>query len=88
LEQKHQVPPTFEALAEPVLALLQQDLLIEDIAADLSVCRDTITKVIKYLRTVRGLDIPDGRTRRKGLKRKISRPRRQDQSSNGDAAAG
>jgi DNA invertase Pin-like site-specific DNA recombinase len=78
LTQKHLVPPTFEALADPVLALLEEDLLIEEIAARLDVCRDTITKVIKYLRAVRGLDIPDGRTRRKSLDHKVSRPNGSD----------
>ena len=74
LEQKHRVPPTFEALADSVLTLLHEGLLIEEIAARLDVCRDTITKVMKYLRTVRGLNIPDGRTRRKSLDHKVSRP--------------
>jgi hypothetical protein len=87
LEQKHCVPPTFEALADPVLALLREDLLIEEIAARLGVCRDTITKVIKYLRTVHGLDIPDGRTRRKTLEHKVSGPHRCDEPHADDTGA-
>ena len=86
LDQKHSVPPTFEALADPVQALLEQGLLIEEIAERLGVCRDTITKVIKYLRVVRGLDIPDGRTRRKSLDRKVSRSKHHDEANNGGIA--
>jgi transposase len=76
LEQKHQVQPMFEALADPVESLLQEGLLIQEIAARLGCCKDTVTKVIQYLRTVRGLSIPDGRARRKSLDRKVSHPRR------------
>ena len=75
------------AMADPVQALLEQCLLIKEIAERLGVCRDTITKVVKYLRAVRGLDIPDGRTRRKGLDRKVSRPRGCDEPHNDDTAA-
>jgi transposase len=77
LEQKHCVQPPFERLADRVLKLLVEGWLIEEIAAEVGVCRDTITKVINYLRTVRGLDIPDGRTRRKSLDHKVSRPTNQ-----------
>jgi site-specific DNA recombinase len=76
LEQKHQVPPMFEALAAPVETLVKEGLLISEIADRLGCCPATITKVIDYLRTTRGLSIPDGRTRRKSLNRKVSRPRR------------
>jgi DNA invertase Pin-like site-specific DNA recombinase len=87
LKEKHQVPPMFEALADPVAALLKEDLLIEEIAARLRCCRETITKVIEYLRTVRGLDIPDGRTRRKGLDHKVSPPRGDGKPHDDDHAA-
>ena len=75
LAQKHLLPPLFEALADPVERLLQEGLLIGEIAERLGCCRDTVTKVIKCLRATRGLLIPDGRTRRKGLSRKVSRPK-------------
>jgi site-specific DNA recombinase len=74
LQHKHQVPPTFKAIADQVLELLNANLLIIEIAERLGVCKDTITKVIKYLRTDRGLSIPDGRARRKTLGRKVSQP--------------
>jgi DNA invertase Pin-like site-specific DNA recombinase/transposase len=77
LEQKHCVPPPFERLADRVLKLLVDGWLIGEIAAKVGVCRDTITKVINYLRTVRGLDIPDGRARRRSLDHKVSRPTNQ-----------
>lgn len=80
LEQKHRVQPTFEAIADSVQLLMEEGLLIEEIAARSGVGRDTITKVMKFLRTVRGLSIPDGRTRRKELKRKVSHPRRSSPS--------
>jgi hypothetical protein len=76
LDQKHQIPPMFEALADQVEAFLNEGLLIQEIAERSACCKDTVTKVIKYLRRVRGLSIPDGRTRRKELERKVSHPRR------------
>lgn len=88
LIEKHRVQPIFEALFDPVQKLLEEGLLIEEIASRLDVCRHTITKVIKYLRAVRGLDIPDGRTRRKSLNRKVSQSHRHDEPNNdGNAAA-
>ena len=87
LTQKHQVPPTFEALADPVEALLKEDLLIQEIADRLGCCPETVTKVIDYLRTVRGLSIPDGRTRRKTLEHKVSRPSGSDERRNDDTPA-
>ncbi len=74
LQHKHQVTPTFEAIADQVLELLNANFLIIEIAERLGVCKDTITKVMNYLRTVRGLSIPDGRTRRKILDHKVSQP--------------
>jgi site-specific DNA recombinase len=88
LGQKHQLPPMFEALADPVQAFLQEGLLIGEIAERLGCCHETITKVIDYLRTTGGLSIPDGRTRRKGLAHKVSHPRRgRPDAAGGDSAA-
>jgi DNA invertase Pin-like site-specific DNA recombinase len=87
LEQKHQAPPTFEALADPVAALLGENLLLQEIGQRLGCCSETVTKVMDYLRTVRGLEIPDGRTRRKNLDRKVSHPRGQGKPHDDDHAA-
>ncbi len=76
LERKHTKPPLFEAIAAEVERMLGEGLLIVEIAARLKCDKNTITKSIDFLRKTRGLEIPDGRTRRKGLDHKNSQPRR------------
>jgi hypothetical protein len=61
-------------LAEPAKALLDQDLLMQDIANRLDCDRDTVTKAIQHWYRSRGLEPPDGRARRKSLERKVSDP--------------
>jgi transposase len=86
LEKKHRVPPMFEALADSVESLLDEGLLIQEIAEQLGCCHETVTKVIEFLRVNRGLSIPDGRTRRKSLDRKTSDSHRPEPNSDGDVA--
>jgi hypothetical protein len=70
LLRKQRTPPIRERIADDVLRLLQKGMLIIEIADELSVDRNYVTDAIKYLRDGRGIDIPDGRTRRKSLSKK------------------
>jgi DNA invertase Pin-like site-specific DNA recombinase len=63
-----------EALAEEAKRLFDQNLLLQEIATHLGCSRDTVTQAIAYWFRSRGLEVPDGRTRRKGLQPKCSRP--------------
>lgn len=70
LKIKHLQPPLYEALADQVMAHYEQGLLLDEIAQQLKVDRNTITKSVKYWYKSRNLPIPDGRARRKSLTRK------------------
>jgi hypothetical protein len=45
----------------------RQGMLLQDIADRLQADRNTVTSAVKHWHTVRGLPVPDGRTRRKEL---------------------
>lgn len=72
LAQKHMEPPMYQQIAGEVMELYQQRKLLQDIADALKVDRNTITSVIRWWHEVRGLPVPDGRTRRKSLDKKTS----------------
>ena len=72
LKQKHVDPPLYQEIAEEVMALCRQKMLLQDIADTLKVDRNTITAAIRWWHESRGLPIPDGRTRRKELDQKTS----------------
>jgi hypothetical protein len=71
------------AIADQAKALWDDGLLMEEIAIILEVNRDLVTKAIAWWHTSHGLAVPDGRTRRKSLKRKSSRPRRRKDDETG-----
>ena len=58
-----------------------------EIAEHLHCDRNTVTKAMKFAYQSRGLPVPDGRTRRKSLDRKVSRPRRRRGENQGDDEA-
>lgn len=59
-----------DELAEPAKALLDEGLLMQEIALRLHCGRDQVTKAIQKWYQERGLPPPDGRTRRKQLAHK------------------
>ena len=87
LGKKHQSPPPYQAISDEVFTLLEEDLLIEEIAQRLGHDRNTVTKAMVFAYESRQLPVPDGRTRRKGLDRKISLPPRRRDSNQGDEAS-
>jgi DNA invertase Pin-like site-specific DNA recombinase len=56
-------------LAEAAKELWDKGLYMQDIAEKLGCCRDLVTDAIRHWFSIRGLPVPDGRTRRKNLKR-------------------
>ena len=70
LDRKRQKPLKHELIADIVEVKLKEGLMECVIAEELVCGRHLIAKAIQYLRNVRGLDIPDGRTRRKLLQKK------------------
>ena len=60
-------------IADQAKAMMDEGLLLQEIAKKLECCRDTITAAIKHWYSSRGLPVPDGRTRRKSLERKSSK---------------
>jgi transposase len=63
-----------EKLADTVKALMDQGLLLQEIASHLGCVHNTVTKAVKHWHRSRGLPVPDGRTRRKELNWKTSDP--------------
>ncbi|HEY2785811.1 MAG TPA: recombinase family protein [Fimbriiglobus sp.] len=58
-------------IADRVKELWDQGLLMGEIAVEMGCCRDTVTVAIQYWFESRGLQVPDGRTRRKELNTKL-----------------
>lgn len=54
---------------EQAIQLWRQGLLMQEVATQLGCCRDTVTALIQDWHTARGLEVPDGRARRKELSR-------------------
>lgn len=67
-------PSVAEQIAERAKELLDEDLLVAQIAERLGQCRDTVTQAIRHWYESRGLTMPDLRNRRKSLKVK-NRPK-------------
>lgn len=76
LVHKHIEPQLYDRIAEEVMRRFEQNELLQDIAAAVGVCRDTITAVVRKWHEERGLAVPDGRSRRKQLPQKTSQKRR------------
>ena len=81
LQQKHLEPPLYQRIADEVMVLFQCEMLLQDIADTLAIDRNTVTSAIRWWHEVRGLPVPDGRTRRKGLDVKTS-PKAKGQGPN------
>lgn len=73
LAQKSIEPLKHQKIADEVMRRYDDDELLDDIAIALNEDRNLITAAVRWWHEVRGLPVPDGRTRRKSLKRK-SRP--------------
>jgi hypothetical protein len=70
LKDKNEPPAKYIAIADDVKSLCDEGLLLVEIAEELRVCRDLITKAIRWWYESRGLSVPDGRNRRRRLDRK------------------
>ncbi len=87
LDKKHIEPPLYHRLADPAKALWDDGLLVIEIAAKLTCDINTVTSAIRYWHESRGLPTPDGRSRRKELKRKSSKPPRLPDAGGCDSTA-
>jgi len=67
LAVKHKEPPHYQSIADDVMKLYDQGLLLGQIADALKIDRNTVTSSVKFWHEQRGLPVPDGRTRRKSL---------------------
>lgn len=63
-------PSSLDADADRVKAMLDQGQLMKDIATELGKSRSYVTKLMKHWYESRGLQVPDGRTRRSTLVKK------------------
>ena len=75
---KHSEQPLYQRLAGRVMELAAEGLPLQDIAAKLQCDRNTVTQAVRFWHTSRGLPVPDGRTRRKSLKRQGKKRTRSD----------
>jgi len=64
LAKKQTEPPLYQRIAEEVFRLSATELLLEEIAERLDVDANTVTRALGYAHETRGLEVPDGRTRR------------------------
>jgi transposase len=69
LEKMHLTPPAYQARSDEAKALADQGLLLQDIAKKMGMCRDVVTRTLRYWYTSRNLPYLDGRHRRKELSR-------------------
>jgi site-specific DNA recombinase len=74
LDQKHLEPPRYILIADEAMRLYNEGKLLQEIAITLESDRNTVRKAIAHGHQSRGLVMPDGRTRRKGLDQPSSRP--------------
>ena len=70
LKQVQEGPPRFQRIADDVKRLADAGVLFGAIAEQLQCSVALITKAWQFWHTFRGLEAPDGRTRRKSLTRK------------------
>jgi site-specific DNA recombinase len=78
------VVPIYVQIVDEVKRLSDQGGLLLEIGDELGVDRDKVTRAIAHWHSSRGLAVPDGRTRRKGLERKVSRPGRRAEERGAD----
>ncbi len=82
LAKRYQAPPQYQAISDDAKKLSYEELLIQEIAKRLRSDRATVRKAIAYWYESRQLQMPDGRTRRKTLTRRVSRPYRSRSTRN------
>jgi len=68
--------PFYQRVAQEAKALSDQGLLLQEIAERLKCDRNTVTKTLRYAHERAGEPATDGRTRRRQLTRKMSKPYR------------
>lgn len=76
-----------QQIADEVMRLVGEGLLLQEIAEQLGIGRDLVTKAFQWWHTSRGLAVPDGRARRKTLDRKSSKPRQPPRADEGGPPA-
>jgi hypothetical protein len=81
-------PTLPKELAEEAKCWWDQGLPMQEIAEKLRCNRDTVTKAIGHWFRSRGLEVPDGRTRRKEFPRKGTRSEDKKQTDQGTASEG
>ncbi len=75
-KRRHRLPadkneaPLYQRIADEVIRLWEEQLLMHEIATRLKCDKNTVTKALSFWHESRGLAVPDGRTRRKSLRRK------------------
>jgi hypothetical protein len=67
LEHKHLEPPLYQRVAEQVKNLETQGRLLQDIASELGLALNTVTRALAFWRKSNGAEREDGRSRRKRL---------------------
>lgn len=77
LNRKHRKPPLYQRVADEVKKLVDEGLLLQDIAAKVGVDRNTVTKALRFACEQAGISTTDGRTRRRSLSTHSSRRRKQ-----------
>jgi DNA invertase Pin-like site-specific DNA recombinase len=64
-------PPLYQRVADAVKRLLDEGILMQEVAQRLNIDRNTMTAAMRFWYRSRGLEAPDGRGRRKELPRKV-----------------
>jgi len=83
-KRRHRIPgsaetiPLYQQIADEVKRLWDEQLLMHEIAARMQCDSNTVTKAVAFWHESRGFVVPDGRARRKSLKRKQSPKERSD----------
>ena len=77
LELRMQAAPAkYKQISDQVKEMLEEGILLLEIAERLDYSRDLITRAVRWCYESQGLPVPDGRSRRKTLKVK-ERPRKE-----------
>lgn len=87
LQQKHMELQLYQKIADDAKSLFDQDLLYHEIAEKLSCDMATVLSALRHWHRCRGLELPDGRTRRKSLTRKTATKQNSDESNDVDRPA-
>jgi hypothetical protein len=82
MQRKHTTPPPFQQIGDQVMGLFNQDLLYDEIAAQIPCDVNTVTKAIRFWHVSRGLPVPDGRARRARIESDRKRRKQDEQTDN------